>query len=243
MEKIFEKIGHSLGATFNKGKWLYQSAFGSEKDALQAELKVSRDLVRKLKKEITILIQSDGQKTLERIGSRLCDQFRETDRDFRFYLIASRDVNGFALPGGLVFLTSGLFRKIENNEDEIAFVLAHEMSHIQLRHLMSRILANYSIQTISRLLRPGGTLGALASEIVANLLKSGFSQENEFEADKGAVRLMSRANFDVTASASLLRKLQSENESSPAIHHYFSTHPPVQERIRALTPLIRKKLK
>jgi len=242
VEKIFEKLGRSLGSVINKGKWFYQSAFGSEKEALQAELRVSRDLVRKLKNEIKILDQSAGQMTLERIGNSLVEQLGETKREFRFYLIESRDVNGFALPGGLVFVTSGLFQKIKNNDDEIAFVLGHEMSHINFHHLMNRIIANYSIQTITRLLRPGGTFGALASEIISTLLRSGFSQENEFEADKAAVLLMSRANFNPSASLSLLQKLQSSNEPHLQFHHYFSTHPPVEARVQALTPLIRRKL-
>ncbi len=240
MEKIFEKLGRALGATYNKGKWIYQSAFGSEEDALQAELKVSRDLIRKLKKEIKILFDTEQQKKLERVGAQLYYKFPDSQRSFRFYLISSNDVNAFALPGGIIFVTSALFRKIETDDAEIAFVVAHEMSHIELRHLMNRIIANYSIQTISRILKPGGTLGALAGEILSNLLRSGYSQDNEFEADKFAVKTMIRAGFNPAAAIKALEKLRAEGISDTGFHNYFSTHPPIQERIKALSPLTKK---
>lgn len=234
MEKFFEKLGHSIGSIFNKGKWIYQSAFGSEKDAYQAELKVSRDLIRKLKEEITVLADTKEQKEIEIIGARLYLKFSEKTRGFRFYLIEGQEINAYALPGGVVFLTSALYRKLAPDEDEIAFVLAHEMTHVARKHLMNRIIANYSIQTVTKLLRPGGTLSMLAGEILTNLLKSGFSQENELEADAGAVYLMKNAGFNPDGAIRALKKLRKAGEESPEFFNYFSTHPSIENRITAI---------
>ena len=238
MEKLFEKFGRSLGKAFVKGKWIYQSAFGSERDAYQAELKVSRDLIRELKKEISILADTPEQLILESIGARLYLKSPDQTKGYRFYLISGKNINAFALPGGIVFMTLALYKKLAGNQDEIAFVLAHEMTHIEKKHLMNRIIANYSIQTVTKLLRSGSTLGALAGEILSNLLKSGFSQDNELEADQGAVILMKKAHFDPAGAIAALRKLEAKDDKTSFDFNYFSTHPSIEQRINAIKKLI-----
>ncbi len=241
MANIYYNIGRKVGASINKGKWYCQSAFGSEKDAVKAELAVGRELERNITKESKIINDPSLQNLIDEIGEQLFQKVIDKKRKFKFYIVASSDINGFALPGGLIFLTDKLLKKIYDNKDEIAFVLAHEMMHIVFKHPMERIVADYSTNVVTKLLVKGGTLGMLAKQVLANLLKSGYSQDKEFEADEYAVRLMYSAGFNPTGAIGLLRKLESNHDKNLPIFNYFLSHPSADERVRKINSIIKKR--
>jgi len=241
MKNIYYNFGRKVGATINKGKWYYQSAFGSEKDAIKAELAVGRELARNIANESKIINEPQLQNVIDEIGQQLFQKVIDKKRGFKFYIIVSSDINGFALPGGLIFLTDKLLQKIYKNRDEIAFVLAHEMMHLVFKHPMERIVADYSTSVVTKLLVKGGTLGVLANQALSNILKSSYSQDKEFEADEYAVRTMFSAGFNPTGAISLLRKLESNREDNLPIFNYFLSHPSAEERVRKIDSIIKKR--
>jgi len=87
------------------------------------------------------------------------------------------------------------------------------MMHVVFKHPMNKILADYSTQIVSNILIKGGTLGALAKQMLTNLLKSSYSQDKEFEADEYAVRLMYSTNFNPDEAKNLVRKKLKRNYS------------------------------
>jgi len=241
MANLYYNIGRKVGATINKGKWYYQSAFGSENDAIKAELAVGRELARNIAKEMKIIKDPSLQNIIDEIGDQLFRKVIDKKRKFKFYIIASSDINAFALPGGLVFLTDKLFKKIYDNKDEIAFVLAHEMMHIVFKHPMERIVADYSTSVVTKLLVRGGTLGVLANQVLSNLLKSSYSQDKELEADEYAVRIMYSAGFNPTGAIGLLRKLEKSRDDHLPVFNYFLSHPSVDERVIKIDSIIKKR--
>ncbi|MBC8180397.1 M48 family metalloprotease [candidate division KSB1 bacterium] len=241
MTNIYYNLGRKVGASINKGKWYYQSAFGSEKDAIKAELAVGRELARNIAKENKIIKDPSLQNIIDEIGDQLFRKVIDKKRKYKFYIVASPDINGFALPGGLIFLKDKLLKKIYDHKDEIAFVLAHEMMHIVFKHPMERIVADYSTNVVTKLLVKGGSLGMLAKQVLANLLKSGYSQDKEFEADEYAVRIMYSAGFNPTGAIGLLRKLESSSKNNLSIFNYFVSHPSADERIKKIESIIKKR--
>jgi predicted Zn-dependent protease len=241
MTNLYYKLGQKVGATLNKGKWYYQSTFGSENDSFKAELAVGRELAKNIVKDNKIIKDHDLQNIIDEIGKQLFYKVIDKKRKFKFYIIAGSDINAFALPGGLIFLTHGLFKKIYDNKDEIAFVLAHEMMHIVFKHPMERIVADYSASVVTKLLVKGGTLGMLANQVLSNLLKSSYSQEKELEADEYAVRIIYSAGFNPRGAIGLLRKLKGSREKNLPIFNYFLSHPSVDERIRKIDSIIKKR--
>lgn len=241
MEKFFYKMGKKVGSSIKKSKWYYKSAFGSEDEAIKAEMAVGRELALSMKKEMKVVNNQDFQNIIDEIGAQLYQRVVNKKRRFKFYIIASSDINAFALPGGLIFITDKLFKQIYQSKPELAFVLAHEMMHVVFKHPMNKILADYSTQIVSNILIKGGTLGALAKQMLTNLLKSSYSQDKEFEADEYAVRLMYSTGFNPDEAKNLLKKLKRNSIEKSSIFNYFISHPPIDERIERINTIIKER--
>ena len=170
----------------------------------------------------------------------------ETDERFAWevFLVRDRNVNAFALPGGFVGLHLGLIA-ITANRDELASVMAHELSHVTQRHVARRI-ASDSQQ--SMLAMAGMVLGLLAAArsnnvSAANAVVVGsqaasiqgslnFSRDMEREADRVGYGLLSEAGFATSGMASMFDKLeQAYNLSDSGSFPYLRTHPMTSERI------------
>ena len=234
MEKFFISLGRKLGTTVNKGKWYYKSLLGSEDEAIEAEYLMGKTLAANIGQENAVVDNPSLHNLLDEIGGKLVGKVVNKKRKFKFQVVATKDINAFALPGGFIFITAALLKKIELNRDEIAYILAHEIMHVVLKHPIDRILTNYSTHIISNLFIKGGTVGMLAKNLIDNLLRSSYSQENEFEADNYAVRLMNSAGFDPQASKSVLTKLAASPPDDIPIYNYFLSHPSVKKRIEKI---------
>lgn len=243
MEKFFINIGRKLGTTVNKGKWYYKSLFGSEDEAIETEYVMGKALAANIGREMTVMNDPTLQNFLDEIGGKLIKKVVNKKRKFKFQVVATNDINAFALPGGFIFITAALLKKIEWNRDEIAYILAHEIMHVVLKDPINRILTDYSVRVISNLFIKGGTVGMLAKQVIDNLLRSNYSQENEFEADNYAVRLMNSAGFDPQASKSVLAKLAATSLEDIPIYNYFLSHPSIKERIEKIDIALGKREK
>ena len=170
----------------------------------------------------------------------------ETDERFAWevFLVRDRNVNAFALPGGFVGLHLGLIA-ITASRDELASVMAHELSHVTQRHVARRI-ASDSHQ--SMLAMAGMVLGLLAAARSSNVNAANavlmgsqaaaiqgslnFSRDIEREADRVGYGLLTSAGFATSGMASMFDKLeQAYNLSDSGSYPYLRTHPMTSERI------------
>ncbi|UCE06365.1 MAG: M48 family metalloprotease [bacterium] len=241
MNKFFINLGRKLGTTVNRGKWYYKSLFGSEDEAIEAEYVLGKTLAANISREMKIHGDPSLQNLLDEIGAKLIAKVVNKNRKFKFQVIATKDINAFALPGGFIFVTAPLLNKIEFNRDEIAYILAHEIMHVVLKHPINRILTDYSAQVIFNIFLKGGTIGLIAKQLIGSLLRSSYSQENEFEADNYAVRLMNSTGFDPLASQSVLKKLATRSPEDTPIYNYFLSHPSVKERIEKIDKVLARR--
>ena len=207
-QKLFYNLGRKFGSSLVKGKWYYKSVFGSEAEAVEAENIMGKELARKVIQGSRLSEDIELRTLLNEIKSALCERVTDKKRNFQFGILDSSDVNAFALPGGFIFLTDSLIKLTNSNRDEIAFVLAHEIIHVMLKHPFNRIVADFSSNIISNLVTRGGALTALAKKALSDLLSKSYSRDKEFEADSYAVRLMYSAGFDTSAAKILLGKLK-----------------------------------
>ena len=221
-----------------RGKWLYKSVFGSEEDAVVAEQKMGVILANNLMDDIDIVEDPSMQNLINEIGMNLCKQLKNQRREFRFYILRSKDINAFALPGGYIFITLGLLNRIKNYQDEIAFVLSHEIMHVILGHPMSRIFAEYSTQLISSVLMRVKKISAIANQLITKYIRSNYSQENELEADAYGISLMQAVGYDSLQAKNLLGRLNSDSSDNPKILNYFQSHPPINERIKQINSIL-----
>ncbi|MCD6395352.1 MAG: M48 family metallopeptidase, partial [Planctomycetes bacterium] len=182
------------------------------------------------------------QNLIADIGSRLAACVKNKQRSFQFAAVESAEPNAFALPGGFIYITSGLLELCCCTPDEIAFVLAHEMAHVIRGHPMERIVSDSAVTTLSRVAPLRGVLGAWLKRVGIQFLQSAYSQDRELEADRLGTRLLKAAHFNGDAAADLFRRLAEIDQRGQLaeLSSYFSSHPQLPDRIAAVTAAAKK---
>jgi predicted Zn-dependent protease len=170
---------------------------------------------------------------LDGIGRRLASRSSMPSLPWRFRVIERRDANAFALPGGYIYVTSGLLRTVRS-DSELAGVLAHEITHVTLRHGTNQaskaMLAQMPLQLLGAGLG-GGAGGALARMGISfglNTLFLRYSRTAETQADLGAVQVMRRSGYDPAGLITFLQRLGGSRSE------FFSDHPNPSNRINRI---------
>jgi predicted Zn-dependent protease len=152
------------------------------------------------------------------------------------------------LPGGQIFVMRGLLEFVQS-ESELAAVLGHEMSHVDLRHCIE----HYQYETVFN--KAGAPEVGGMVELAHRLIAQGFSAEQESEADAQGERLSIEAGYDPDAAAALFTRMQralheprrvqsttplgeAAQASIEALEAYFRTHPPTEQRVRKLNEMV-----
>ena len=173
-----------------------------------------------------------AQRLIERVGGRLVARSTAGEASYRFtfsLLADDHTVNALALPGGPIFMTTGLGARLRT-EGEIAGVLAHQMGHVLGRHaaealdsaLRDQALPPPSVIAAYDPQNPDGDAHELVTELIARALEMSYGHEAEREADTLAVRLMSEAGYDPHALLGALAVLEAVEER-PAFYNTHST--------------------
>ena len=147
-----------------------------------------------------------------------------TPYEFQFMVATSEDVNAFALPGGFVVVNRGLLAAAESGE-EVAAVLAHELSHVTLRHSTKRLAGRLGASAALALILGMVDLGAPAYTL-AHLSGLGYERDQEREADDVGQSLLMRAGISPIGMATFFER-SSDSLQPPEI---VSTHPDPGDR-------------
>ncbi len=221
------RLGERARKPFRQTRWLLGSVAGDEAEALSAEVAFGRECARELTARFPGPVAPDDQRRLSEIGARLAAARGDPPRPFDFRVVPSSDPNAFALPGGFVFVTDGLLRLNADDRDASAFVVAHEMGHVLLSHARDRFMADLVFDVVGRRVPAAG-------RVVREMLGKGYSRDQELDADREAVRLLQAAGFHPDGAVRALERLARHAPDQAGLAEYFSTHPPLHERIRAL---------
>ena len=174
----------------------------------------------------------------------------ETFGGYHFLLLDSDEINAFAAPGGLILVTRGMVRCCES-EDELAAVVAHEICHVEKRHGLKAIkqgrlteaftviaaesTAQAGNEQLAKLTREfEGSVG----DVVKTLTTSGYSRDQEREADVAAVRLLQRAGYPDGAMITMLRRMDKRLAGARGLG-FAKTHPSARSRADALRKTIK----
>ncbi len=232
----FYKLGRIAGVQFRKAKWIWQSAAGSEADAIQAERSVGRDMAAVVLEETPRDSDRATHALLDDVGGKLTAVVRNRLHRFTMTCVRADRPTAFALPGGFIFIARPLVDLCDRNRDEVAFVLAHEMAHVIRRHAMDRLLKQQVVSAVT-LVSPGrGALASWIRQVGFQSLERAYSQDEEFEADELGLLLLRAAGFDPAGAIRVLQRL-GEPDGTPApfgLSAYLSTHPPIEDRVLRL---------
>jgi beta-barrel assembly-enhancing protease len=205
--------------------------------SLEKEMALGKQLAQEVERQAKIVDDPLISEYVNRMGQNLV---RNSDAKvpFTFQVIENEVPNAFALPGGYVFVNTGLI-EIAEEEDELAGAMAHEIAHVAARHMTREATKSQIFRTgvvpLSVIL--GGWLGLAVGQganLAAPLGFLAFSRADESEADYLGVQYMYAAGYDPTALIDIFERLDalSRRQSGAASHYFISTHPRDSDRIQ-----------
>ena len=212
----------------------------------QQEAQMGADYSAQINQQLPIIRDATLNNYINQLGDQIASR-GQRQIPYQFFLVNSNVVNAFAVPGGYIYLNRGLIERM-SNVSELAGVLAHEISHVELRHSVDQMQkmqqADVGVALVSILLgdKAQGTAGQAAGAVVnvgGSLYFAKHSREAEEEADRQGVPLMVAAGINPNGMTSMFRKLIAEERSRPsALEQWFSTHPLTEDRITATQRVI-----
>ena len=177
------------------------------------------------------------------LGIRLAEVSERPNLPWTYHIVRDASVNAFAVPGGFIFVTQGLMRFV-NSDDELAFVLGHETTHIAHRHAVDLAERDMELQVgfilLTQIFFPGSAIAYQISQITRGLVDARFSRDKELEADHYGLIYAQKAGFDPAASIPFFERLQQLEEEPNALGRAFANHPPTPDRIKAVRAELRQ---
>ena len=231
---VFVPIAQRAEAQVN----IKRSPSGFNLFSVQQDVDLGRQSAVEVEKQVPVLNDSRTTTYLTRIISRLASQAPGTKFPYTIKAVNSTEINAFALPGGPMYVNRGLITSARN-EAELAGVLAHEMSHVVLRHGTEQASKAYLGEAgLSLLGGLVGKRGSTSSQIIQAVGGFGlnaaflrFSRGDELEADALGAEIMSKAGYDPMAMATMFAMLRTEQGRDPSkLERFFSSHPPPADR-------------
>lgn len=200
------------------------------------EIKLGAQLHREVTKKYNLT--DIGLARVDRLGQRCARASLRSNLSYKFHVIQSREINGFSLPGGQIYITTALIRMA--NDDELGGVLCHEVGHVVARHSLKTLKKSKEYDDIANSLGElTGVAGGIARDLGVALGKMGgalmltvHTRDEEREADFLGVRSMPEASLDPQGMITMFQKLlRIEERDSDLLGSLFSDHPDAQERI------------
>ena len=192
--------------------------------------------------ELTLVREPALTAYVRRVAQRIVARLDSQQFAYRFFIVRDPSLNAFAVPGGYVYVNSGLISRVAD-EPELAGVLAHEIVHVHAHHLVRQqeetALVNYATLAGLLLSAVHPALGAGAATAGA-AVQLKYLRQFEQEADHVGLGLMRDAGYDPAGMPSFLRLVLREQQLNPArVPPYFLSHPLTEDRIAELEHRVR----
>jgi Zn-dependent protease with chaperone function len=214
------------------------------KYSVQEDVKAGREAAQEVQQQLPILRDDGVDGYVERVGQRLVqgipEEFRHPQFRYTFDVVNVSDLNAFALPGGPMFINRGMLQAAKN-EGEVAGVLAHEISHVALRHGTAQAgkATPYQVGSILGQIA-GAIIGGVAGQAISLGSQFGFGtaflkygREYERQADLLGAQIMARAGYDPRDMASMFQTIQAKGGGGGP--EWLSSHPNPGNRYEAIT--------
>ncbi|RPI52327.1 MAG: hypothetical protein EHM49_05765 [Deltaproteobacteria bacterium] len=207
--------------------------------SIEEEREMRDNLLRMVESQVPLIKDPEIVGYVSDVGQKVLDRVDGKFFDYAFFVIQDEGLNAFAMPGGLVFVHTGLLEVIDT-ENELLCVLAHEIGHVQGRHIARRIermqrinIATAAIAIAGLFLgqgQAGSAIFATSSALNASIALK-YSRTDEEEADRRACQWICSAGYDPRGLLTVLKKMQKYRWlGTSAIPSYLSTHPEASER-------------
>lgn len=211
--------------------------------SVKKEQELSEEFLKMVFKYFKIIDDPFINQYINTIGNNIVSAFPPQPFKYHFYVIKEDAYNAFAGPAGHVFIYSGLIEAMDN-EDELAGIIGHEISHVSCRHISKRIERSKKISALTLAGIATGILlgiagaGEAAQAVMVGSQAAGqsaslsYSREDERQADEVGLKYLKKAGYDCKELVTILNKMRSKQWFGPKqIPTYLTTHPAIDDRI------------
>ncbi len=203
----------------------------------EQDIQLGQEASAEIEKEVQVVDDKQLNDYVNAIGQRLAKGSQDPDYPFTFKVIADPNINAFALPGGPIYLNSGLIAQADN-EAQLAGVIGHEIGHVVLRHSTNQASKASMFQLPAMLAAGvlgggGGMLGQLAQVGIGFGLNSAllsYGRKAETQSDIVGARMLLAAGYNPTEMASFFQKLEDAGGASGP--QFLSSHPNPGNRVK-----------
>ncbi|HYP68346.1 MAG TPA: M48 family metalloprotease [Thiobacillaceae bacterium] len=214
---------------------LAKTLFG--KTSTEDEIRIGRQIAGNLLGAMPLVRDDDLQRYVNVVGRWVAEQSGRNDIRWYFGVLDSEDINAFAAPGGYVFLTKGLYRRL-SNEAELAGVLGHEIAHITHKDHLKLLKQTTLISTLGQAVGENfkGSDQAVQNLIGngAEIMARGLDKDTELAADRTGVVFAARAGYDPWGLPTVLQDLTALPAGDQRTSLLYKTHPAPADRLAAL---------
>jgi hypothetical protein len=211
------------------------------------DVQLGKEAQSQVERQMHVVHNSEVSRYLSSLGQKLARSRYAGNWPYSFGLVEDKSINAFSLPGGPIYVNTGLIEAADN-EAQLAGVLAHEMSHIALRHGTNQASKANLIQIPAMIAggilgQGGGMLGQLAGlgiGLGANSVLLKFSRGAESQADYNGALIMADAGYNPIEMARFFEKLEAQDGRSGGLAEFLSDHPDPGNRVRAVENEIRQ---
>jgi predicted Zn-dependent protease len=211
----------------------------------QQENALGEQQAREVLSEVKLSKSASLNNKVKRVGKRVAKASGRPEFKWRYYVVDNPNANAFVLPGGKIFVYSGLFKYIATDA-ELAAVVAHEVAHALKSHGVIGSQRAKGAEVVGSLLQIGLAVAGV-DRTVASVANTAYdygatlgylrphSREHEFEADSIGLMLMAKAGYHPNAAVTFWEKFGKTSSKTP---EYLSTHPSSENRIANLKKLM-----
>jgi len=207
------------------------------------EVALGRQNADEINAQLPLVTDPAASTYIQNLGESIAKKTSRADLDWHFYIVNTKQINAFALPGGFVYVNRGLIESTDRL-DELTGTLGHEIGHVVERHSVKQMQkaqkANGALAvvcTLTNICQSG--LAQVAVQVGGSALFARYSRADELQADSEAVVNVSRAGYEPKGIPDLFNVLLREREYQPTkVEGWFASHPLEEARIQRAKQLI-----
>ena len=208
------------------------------------EISMGKQAEKEVLAKTKTLADADWQNYVNKLGQSLAQFSQRKDLTYTFTVLDSKEINAFALPGGPLYIYTGLL-KLMDDEAELAAVLGHEIGHVDGRHAVRQMQPAVGITAIEALaLGDKSPAAQQALNVVMGIALTGYGRSQELEADQFGLFYTHKAGYDPNGAVRVFKKLAGLAGAETGDRSFFenlsATHPETKERIAKLEVEIKK---
>jgi len=200
------------------------------------EIEMGRSYSSQLNGQLQLVDNPQITQFVEQVGRRLVDSSMRRDLQYRFFVVNTKEINAFALPGGFIYVNRGLIERTDN-ESELAGVIGHEIGHVVGKHSLKQLskkllLAGITVGAglaVSAKSKKWGEIVSIAGGVGVFFASLKYSRDDEREADWLGLTELNQAGYSPWGMVSFFEKLESESKGR-GLPAFLSTHPLPRER-------------